>query len=66
MIIVKFKPKETKKISITFTDAIIINQKKIVFIAFSGTYKEVGSTRNRDIGLVLNVETGKVEGIKYL
>lgn len=63
---IKFKPKETKSIIITFTDPIIITQKKIVFIAFSGTYKEVGSTRDRDIGLVLNVETGKVEGMKYL
>lgn len=65
---VKFKPKETKKISITFIDPIIITQKKLVFIGFSGTYKDVESIfdSDSDIGLVLNVETGKVEGLKYL
>lgn len=63
---IKFKAKETKKVIITFTDPIIVTQKKIVLIAFSQKYKEEGSTRDRDIGFVLNVETGKVQGIKYL
>lgn len=63
---IKFKPKETKKFILTYTDAIIITQKKIIFIAFDQTYKETGSTRKRDIGYILNIDTGKVEGIKYL
>ncbi|WP_281233822.1 hypothetical protein [Flavobacterium gelatinilyticum] len=62
----RFKSGETKKILITFSDPIIITQKKIVFLAFNQKYKKEGSARDRDIGFVLNVDTGKVEGLKYL
>ena len=63
---IKFNPKEKKIFTITYSDPIIITQKKIVLIAFNKSYREAGNTRDRDIGFILNVETGKVEGMKYL
>lgn len=57
---VKFNANETKRFKILFSDPIYGEVRELVFWGFNKKLKKQGTNRDRDIGLLINVDEGRV------